>query len=192
MYRILVLVAIGLTAVPQVAAPQEKSDDLVIAEALSALPEPLRDGAAVMAYRGGELVMVLRGSNAMICLGDDPSREGWHVACYQKDLEPFMARGRELRAQGVTERPEIDKARLAEIESGKLEFPDGPATLYSLFAEEDAFNATTGEADGAQGLYVIYVPYATEQSLGVSVVSSRERPWLMSPGKPWAHIMIPR
>lgn len=192
MYRILVLVAIGLMAVPQVAAPQEKSDDLVIAEAVSALPEPMRDGAAVMAHRGGELVMVRKGSNAMLCLGDDPAREGWHVACYQKDLDPFMARGRELRAQGVTERPEIDKVRAAEIESGKLEFPDGPAALYSLFAEEGAFNATTGEAEGAQGLYVIYVPYATEESVGISVVSSRERPWLMFPGKPWAHIMIPR
>ncbi len=192
MYSIFVLVAIGLMAVPQIAAPQDKSDDQEIAEAVSALPEPMRDGAAVMAHRGGDLVVLRNASNAMICLGDDPAREGWHVACYQKDLEPFMARGRELRAQGVTERPEIDKVRAAEIESGKLEFPDGPATLYSLFAEEGAFDATTGAAEGAQGLYVIYVPYATEESVGISVVSSRERPWLMFPGKPWAHIMIPR
>jgi hypothetical protein len=192
MYRNLVLIAVGLMAAPQVAAPQEKTDDRVIAEAVSALPEPMRDGAAVMAHRDGELVMVRKGSNAMICLADDPARDGWHVACYQKDLEPFMARGRELRAQGVTERPEIDRVRLAEIESGKLAFPDGPSTLYSLFADEGAFDATTGEAEGAGGLYVIYVPYATEESVGISVVSSRERPWLMFPGKPWAHIMIPR
>jgi len=192
MVRNLVLVAIGLIAAPQVAAPQEKSDDRVIAEALSALPEPMRDGAAVMAYRSGELVVVREGSNAMICLGDDPAQDGWHVACYQKDLEPFMARGRELRAQGVTERPEINRVRVAEIDSGKLAFPGGPTTLYSWFGEEGAFNAETGEVEGAQGLYVIYVPYATEESLGVSVVSSRERPWLMFPGKPWAHIMIPR
>jgi len=192
MYRNLVLVAVGLMAAPQVGASQEKTDDRLIAEAVSALPEPMRDGAAVMAYRGEELVVVRKGSNAMICLADDPAQDGWHVACYQKNLEPFMSRGRELRAQGVTERPEIDKVRAAEIESGKLAFPEGPATLYSLFADEGAFDATTGEAEGAGGLYVIYVPYATEESVGISVVSSRERPWLMFPGKPWAHIMIPR
>jgi hypothetical protein len=103
-----------------------------------------------------------------------------------------MARGRELQAQGVTARPEIDKIRQAEIELGELEFPKGPTTLYSLFADEGAFNASTGEAEGAGGLYVIYVPYATEESVGVSAVSSRDRPWLMFPGKPWAHIMIVR
>ena len=192
MVRTLVLLASGLAAVPQVAASQEQSEERVIAEAVSALPEPMRDGAAVMAYRGGELVKIREGSNGMICLGDDPGQDGWHVACYQQGLAPFMARGRELRAQGVTERPEIDEVRQAEIESGALAFPKGPAALYSLFADEGAFNASTGEAEGAQGLYVIYVPYATEESLGISTVPSRQRPWLMSPGMPWAHIMIAR
>ncbi|KPK62087.1 MAG: hypothetical protein AMS21_08160, partial [Gemmatimonas sp. SG8_38_2] len=157
MTRILVPVVIVLVAAPRVAAPQEKSDDRVIAEAVSALPEPMRDGAAVMAFRDGELVMLREGSNAMICLGDDPAQDGWHVACYHRDLEPFMARGRELIAQGVSERPEIDRVRMAEIESGKLGFPDGPTTLYSWFGEEGAFNAETGEAEGVPGLYVIYV-----------------------------------
>ena len=30
----------------------------------------------------------------MICLADDPNESPrWHVACYHKALEPFMARG---------------------------------------------------------------------------------------------------
>ena len=104
----------------------------------------------------------------------------------------FITTLHRLRARGITERPEIDRIRLAEIESGELAFPDGPAALYSLFANDGAFDASTGEAEGARGLYVIYVPYATEESLGISAVSSRDRHWLMFPGKPWAHIMIQR
>ncbi len=192
MCRVLVFFMAGLAFFPRLATPQEKSNETVIAEAVSALPEPLRDGATVQAFRYGRLVTIREGTNGMICLGDDPARDGWHVACYQEGLEPFMVRGRELRAQGVTDRSAIDSVRLAEIESGKLEFPDGPATLYSLFADEVAYNPATGGAEGARGLYVIYVPYATEESIGISVVSSRERPWLMFPGRPWAHIMIPR
>ncbi len=189
--EVLVLTIVG-AGVPCIAGAQDKPDARVIAEAVSALPEPLRAGAEVRAFRGGELVKVRDGTSGMICLGDDPSQEGWHVACYHQDLEPFMARGRELRAQGVTGRAAIDSVRQAEIESGRLLFPDGPTALYSLFANEGIFDPATGEAEGARGLYVIYMPYATEASTGISAVASRERPWLMFPGRPWAHVMIPR
>ena len=179
--------------VPQTAACQQgKSDEREIAEAVSALPVPLRDGAEVRAFRGGELVMVRKGTNEMICLGDNPAEENWHVACYHKDLEPFMAKGRELRASGVIERPEIDAGRLAAIESGEITFPEHPTSLYSLFGSDDAFDPETGEAPTAGGLYVIYTPNATEESSGISAEGSRERPWLMFPGTPWSHVMIPR
>lgn len=186
---ILVLILIGS---PRAATPQQESDEREIAEAVSALPEPLRRSATVRAFRDGDLVTIREGTGVMICLGDDPAGDGWHVACYHEALEPFMARGRELRAQGVTARAEIDAARMADIESGRLDFPDHPASLYSLSGDMDAFDPATGEAKGAGGLLVIYVPYATEETIGITVVSSRERPWLMFPGKPWAHVMIAR
>ena len=37
----------------------------------------------------------------LICLADDPKIDALSVACYHKDLEPFMARGRELDADGT-------------------------------------------------------------------------------------------
>ncbi len=191
MLREVLVVTVVAAGVPCIADAQDQSDARLIAEAVSALPEPLRAGAEVRAFRGGELVKVRDGTNGMICLGDDPSQDGWHVACYHKDLEPFMARGRDLRARGVTNRATIDSVRAAEIETGNLEFPDHPTALYSLFANEGIIDPATGEAE-ARGLYVIYMPYATEASTGISAVSSRERPWLMFPGKPWAHVMIQR
>ncbi len=145
----------------------------------------------MLGYRGGHLDVLRSGTNAMVCLADDPGREGFHVACYHESLEPFMARGRELRAQGVA-RPQLDSLRLAEIEGGSLPMPQHPTALYSLSHDADAFDPTGEVSEGVRGLYVIYLPYATEASTGISVVPAADRPWLMFPGKPWAHVMISR
>ena len=192
MLKVCVLSVVGLAVVAGFATPQETSEVQRVAEAVSALPEPMRAGAEVRLFTNGKLATVRSGSNGLICLGDDPDDERWHVACYHASLEPFMARGRQLRAQGITERAAIDSIRSAEIESGKLEFPAGPVALYSLTGEKGSFDSVTGEAEGAAALYVLYVPYATEASTGISTVPSRARPWLMAPGKPWAHVMITR
>jgi hypothetical protein len=192
MERRALIVLVSLIAMPTMASAQGDPEDRSIAEALSALPQPLRKGAEVRAFRNGELVTIRRGDNGMICLADDPSDDRWHVACYHADLEPFMARGRQLRAEGITDRARIDSIRGAEIESGELSFPDHPAALYSWFGDATSFNPETGEAEKAQGLYVLYVPYATAEETGLTMESSPERPWLMFPGKPWAHVMIAR
>ncbi|MGA2600273.1 MAG: hypothetical protein ABSH09_25180 [Bryobacteraceae bacterium] len=71
-----------------------------IAGAVLAAPVDLRDGAAVMGYNAdGKLVQIREGKNELICLATDPAKPAFNVACYHKDLEPFMARGRELLAE---------------------------------------------------------------------------------------------
>ena len=192
MWRFVAFLAVALILTPQAATPQEKTDEQEIGEAVSPLPENLRDGAEVRAFREEGLVTIREGTNGMVCLGDNPAVEDWHTACYQEELEPFMKMGRELRAKGVTERPDIDAARVAAIESGEIDFPDHPTSLYSLFGKEGAFDPETGEADTAGGLYVVYIPYSTEKTTGMSEEGSRTRPWLMFPGTPWSHVMIPR
>ena len=183
--------AIGLAIGSQVACAQQKAADRQIAEAVAALPTELRDGARVLGYRGrsNRLVELRAGTNGMICLADDPADEEFHVACYHESLEPFMARGRALRAEGKTQ-SEVQQTRGQEIEAGTLGMPDGPAALYSWSG--GTFNPETGDVDGARGLYVLYIPYATEQTTGIPSAPSRERPWLMFPGEPWAHVMISR
>lgn len=190
--RILVLMLFSFLLHPHDASSQAKTDDREIAEAVSALPQALRDGATVRAIRQGRLVTIRVGTNGLICLGDNPAEERWHVACYHESLDPFMERGRALRAQGVTERAAIDSIRMAEVEAGRLSMPSQPTALYSLFANDGVFDPASGEAAGARGLYVIYMPYASEATTGISAVPSQERPWLMFPGKPWAHVMISR
>ena len=46
-------------------------------------------------------------------------------------LEPFMARGRALRASGVTG-DRVDRVRFREARAGRLALPRQPAALYSL------------------------------------------------------------
>jgi hypothetical protein len=164
-----------------------------IAGAVAPLPPELREDAIVLGYRplGRGLVTLREGSGEMICLADDPfEAERFHAACYHRSLEPFMARGRELRAQGVIDRAIIDSVRQAEAESGALPMPEHPAALYSLTGPAGAFDAATGEVTGATPLFVLYMPWATAEVTGLSARPKRGEPWIMFPGKPWAHIML--
>ena len=77
-----------------------KAEDQIKVAVLAA-PGDLRDGALVYGYNAkGELGLLRNGTNELVCLGDDPKQKGINVSCYHKDLDPFMARGRELKVQG--------------------------------------------------------------------------------------------
>ncbi|HET6527287.1 MAG TPA: hypothetical protein VFG39_00905 [Balneolaceae bacterium] len=176
---------------PSFAQTNYVSPEKQIKAAVSPAPASLQDGAKVLGYnKNGELVVLREGSNKLICLADDPGKSNFHVACYHKDLEPFMKRGRELKAQGKS-RKERDEIRWQEIKSGKLELPRKPMALYSLTGPTDAFDYSTGKVVSASPLYVIYIPFATEASTGLSTrPASKGAPWIMEPGTPWAHIMV--
>jgi hypothetical protein len=159
-----------------------------IAAAVLPLPADLRAGATVMGYTPDNRFVTLRGgTGAMICLASNPTMDRFHVACYHKSLEPFMARGRELRAQGVTG-DQVDTVRFREARAGTLKLPKEPAVLYSLTG--GSFDPAAGAAPGARALFVVYVPFATSESTGLSAKPLRGMPWIMSPGTPKAHIMF--
>jgi len=71
---------------------------------------------------------------------------------------------------------------------GKLAFPKEPRALYVLTGS--AFDAATGKVAGQYLRWVIYSPYATPESTGLSTKGSDSAPWLMNPGTQGAHIMI--
>lgn len=177
------------TAAAQGRAPVPPAEQQ-IAAAVLALPEAMRAGAAVLGYSPqGALVPLRPGTNGMICLADDPAQPRFHVACYHDSLEPFMARGRALRASGVRD-PQVDTVRFAEVRDGRLKMPAQPASLYSLTNPDGGYDAATNSAPGARALFVVYVPFATEASTGMSARPAGKAPWLMFPGTPKAHIMF--
>jgi hypothetical protein len=162
--------------------------DTQIAAALLAAPAELREGAAVLGYNAkGELVTLREGKNELICLASDPGKSSFSVACYHRELEPYMARGRELLAQKITGQQRND-IRWKEVADGKLSLPREPRTLYVLTGT--GFDAASGKVTDPYLRWVIYVPFATPQSTGLSTKSSDSAPWLMSPGTAGAHIMI--
>jgi hypothetical protein len=182
-------IGLAVLAVASIAAAADiPSPQIQIAGAVLAAPAELRDGAAVLGFDAqGRRVLIRKGTNELICLASDPTKAAFNVACYHKDLEPFMARGRELLAQGVTgaKRNEI---RFKEVEEGKLPMPRAPRTLYVLTGT--SFDPASGKVENPYERWVIYVPFATPETTGLSTKASESAPWLMSPGTAGAHIMI--
>lgn len=158
-----------------------------IKTALMAVPQDYREGATVYGYdASGQLVTLKEGSNAYIALADNPDNENFSTAAYHRDLEPFMARGRELRAQGK-DADEVFKIREEEVSSGKLSMPD-KATLCVF---SGTVNAETGEIEDPYVRYVFYMPFATGESTGLPTTPTPPgHAWLMDPGTHRAHIMI--
>jgi hypothetical protein len=159
-----------------------------IAAAVLAAPADRRAAAGVLGYDDtGALVTLREGTNDQICLADNPKENGFTVACYHKDLEPFMARGRTLAADGVKNADRED-IRAKEIVAGTLKMAKEPRSLCVITGT--GFDAASGKIGEAYTRWVVYTPFATPESTGLSVTPVPGGPWLMYPGKGTAHIMI--
>ena len=162
-----------------------------IKSALLAAPLEKRDSCTVYGYAADtQLTLLRKGTNEMICLADDPKVPGFSVACYVRELEPFMQRGRELRNKGIRDQQLFDE-REKEVMAGTLQMPKQPASLYVYSAKDEDFNSATGEVKNGYLRYVIYIPYATAASTGLPEKPDADgMPWIMDPGTHGAHIMI--
>jgi hypothetical protein len=174
--------------VPLCSAADVPPPAVQIASAVLSAPEEMRAGAAVLGRTPeGKIVTLRPGTNHLICLASDPAKATFESACYHKDLEPYMARGRELAAQKVTNRDRNDN-RWKEIADGKLSFPKDPRTLYVLTGA--SYDAASGKVVNPYLRWVIYTPFATPETTGLSTKASDSAPWLMNAGTQGAHIMI--
>ncbi len=173
------------------AVSQVPSAEVQIKTAVLAAPEEKRAGAMVYGYNAkGEFVVLRNGTNELICIADNPNQNGFSVSCYHKDLEPFMARGRELKTAGKSFQ-EIFDIREAEVKSGKLMMPKQASNLQVYSAPAEAYNASTGEVTKGKFRYVVYIPWATAASTGLPTKPEAPgMPWIMDPGTHRAHIMI--
>jgi len=184
------VIAVAMALGVQDAASKVPPAAAQIAGAIQAATMMDRAGAKVLGFRSDGTMTTLReGSNELICLADDPNRDGWGTACYHESLDPYMARGRELRGQGVTDAGELAQRRWDEADAGTLAMPEAPAMLYVLSG--DGFDAESETVENAYLRYVIYTPWATPESTGLSPQPTGPgAPWLMFPGTAGAHIMI--
>ena len=184
-------VALGAQAPRAATASAPLTEAQQIAAAVLPLPAEFRADARVLGHRAGsrELVPLRNSGGAFTCLAPDPAATRFHVACYHKSLEPFMARGRALRASGVKD-DQVDSTRFREIRRGTLAMPAHPAALYSLTGPAGSYDAAANTATGARPLSVIYISGATSASTGLTATPTQGAPWIMFPGTPKAHIML--
>lgn len=173
------------------ACAQSTSEIHLINQALSAAPDEMKEGARVLAYDDQGMYRVVReGENDLTCVADNPAQEGFEAVCYHRDLETYMARGRELRAEGMSGSETVTR-RGEEIQAGTLAFTDGPASLFIRYGDEAYYDEATGEVMNSNLRYVIYTPYATAETTGLPTQPSAPgAPWLMLPGDWRAHIMV--
>lgn len=165
--------------------------EIQIKTAVLPLADEEKDNATVYGYdETGDFVVLRQGKGNMICLADNPSNEGISVSCYSNKLEPFMARGRELAAEGKSPEERVT-IRGEEVDSGKLEMPKEPSMMYVYFGTDENYDRTTGELKDGKFRYVVYIPYATSESTGLpDKPHAPGMPWIMDPGTHRAHIMI--
>jgi hypothetical protein len=160
--------------------------DKQIADAVRILPEDLRAGATVVTYDAatGARKVLRQGTNFLEC---QPTMADGFARCYSKALAPRRDLEAKLRAQKKSDE-DISKAVAAAIKDGIL--PPAPKGLMSYRAYD--------KRDRIQNLWVMSLPNATPEAVGVSTTSQRDAalegkglPWMMLPGTPGAHIMIP-
>ncbi len=190
----LLIISICLVALPIVCQDENQNilpEEIQIKTAILPAPEADKDDAMVYGYdTSGELVVLREGTNNLVCIGDNPNKEGISVSCYSKKLEPFMARGRELSAEGMDFK-EKRAIRGAEVASGKLVMPKEPSMTYIYYGKDENYDKSTGELKDGQFRYVIYTPFATPESTGLPIKPhAKGMPWLMDPGTHRAHIMV--
>jgi hypothetical protein len=184
MKRVIGVAAFVILVSPLVALAQTPA--ALIAEATQILPADLRAGATVVTYdkTTGARTVVREGTNFVEC---QPRMDDGFVRCYNKLLGPRRDLEAKLRAQKKSDK-EIADAVQAALKDGTLKAPANGMMAYRGYDKRDRI----------QNLWVMSLPNATPESAGVSIASQRDAalegkglPWMMLPGTPGAHIMIP-
>jgi len=188
MKRLIGCVAVALLWTPlAIQRTSAQAADPRIAEAIRPLPDDLQAGATVVVYdqKTGERQVLRQGTNVMECQPKSPV-DGF-TRCYHKQLAPRRDLEAKLRAQGKKDE-EVTAAVQEATKAGTIKAPTFGMMSYRLSDDKGRI----------QKLWVMSVPNATPETIGVSTSSQREEalmgkglPWLMLPGTPGAHVMIP-
>ena len=156
-----------------------------IAQAVMPLPEDLRAGAAVYTYDpdSGARRVLRKGTNHVECKTRDEDTT-WCYPTATRARRDFRAK---LAAKGKSGE-ELQAAMAAATEAGTIEPSPFGSMLYRTYGKDDRI----------QLLWAVTLPGATSEDLGLSTVSQRDNslagkglPWMMRPGTPGAHLMIP-
>ncbi|MBC7891626.1 MAG: hypothetical protein H7Y12_05380 [Sphingobacteriaceae bacterium] len=184
-------IGLALPLSPILAQTAALSAELQLKTGVLAAPAESRAGATVYGFNEKNETMLLRkGTNDLVCLADNPGQKGFSVACFHKDLLPFMQRGWKLKEEGKNP-AQVMEIREAEVKAKKWKMPKQPTSLTVYSTKDEDYDAAAGEVKNANFRYVVYIPYATAASTGLPLKPEAPgMPWIMDPGTHRAHIMI--
>ena len=186
MNKLIGLAAVVVFTSPLVVAHAQMPAADPVAEAVQILPPDLRAGATVVTYdkATGARKVLRQGANFLEC---QPRMDDGFTRCYNKALAPRRDMEAKLRAEKKSDK-EIADAVQAALTAGTLKAPPTGMMSYRGYDKRDRI----------QNLWVMSLPNATPDSAGVSITSQRDNalegkglPWMMLPGTPGAHVMIP-
>jgi hypothetical protein len=163
-----------------------------IAAAVLPLPAPLQSGATVVRLDASFQPEVLRkGNNGMVCIADAPNDDRFDVRCYRDSFIPVVYRAFQLGYRVAGEKIE------AEIKAGKLQLSSDPTAGYRCFGPSAGYDAARNSiTEQVECWESIHLPFRTAAEIGVpdeaDVPESqqRSRPYVMSSGTYWSHVMI--
>jgi len=178
------LVAVGACAKEQpqqAAAPAgaaKGTKEWKIQNALSALPEPLRAGAAVLDNPGpnGQMAQLKAGTNGWSCMADDPATPGNDPVC--GDSVSFAWYGQYMQHKP----PHIANVAMAYMLQGATDA-----------SNSDPFKTQpdSGQEWVVTGPHImIFVP-DPKVLRGMSTDWKSGGPYVMFAGTPYAHLMVP-
>tara|TARA_R100001377_G_scaffold76156_1_gene52948 strand:+ start:891 stop:1481 length:591 start_codon:yes stop_codon:yes gene_type:complete len=163
-----------------------QSTEELIAEAVRPLPEDLRANATVFQYdpESGDRIVLRQGNNQVEC---QPKDEEGFTRCTPTANASRSDMSAKLRAQGMSD----------EDVSATLETAEGRGLVNARIFGSMSYRLFD-EPDRIQLLWIISVPNATPEQLGMptgaqrdNALAGRGTPWMMNPGTPGAHLMIP-
>ena len=152
---------------------------------MTPLPDDLKEDATVFRYDEDGVREVLRqGTNHVEC---QPKDENGFTMCFPVSTSARRDLSASLSAKGIEGANLQDELRSAES-SGRIQpMPNG--TMFYRHYDKD---------DRIQLLWVVLLPEAVSDELGMSTLSQRDSslagrglPWMMREGTPSAHLMIP-
>lgn len=185
------MIPVNGTTLSNAGGAKQRTDTKTISDpveqALLPLSDDLKGGATVARYdmSAGERHVLRQGSNTIECQPLDATTK--FIRCYHIGGAPELELRAKLTSQGKSA-DEIDKEVAAAIAAGTISAQPFGAMSYRLYQDDDRIKY----------LWVLRLPNATAEELGLSTESQRDGallghglPWMMREGTPAAHLMIP-
>ena len=161
------------------------ADEAKIAQAVTPLPEDLRAEAGVYEYDdNGERVTFREAGNHVECR---PRDENGFTTCTSTVTAARRDLSAKLSAEGLSG-GELQAAMASAEEAGEVDPMPMGSMFYRAYDKDDRI----------QLLWVVFLPNAASDVLGMSTLSQRDNslagqglPWMMREGTGSAHLMIP-